>query len=385
MSKYNLKILSLKGKLLIKNNKLLIIAFVLAVISIMYTGINIRTLNSINFRVIELLLSLMLVVSSLKNNGVFNSIKNFILRRVTSIKSIKLYLVLITFFLSMLLTNDVVLISFIPFTLIILEETKKKDLIEVLVLETIAANLGSMLTPIGNPQNLFLYDISKMDIFTFMQTMIPFTITSLVLLIVFIQIKKDEKLENVKFVEGEKINKSKLFFSCFMFVICIIGVLHLFSVDNVFIYVIIFYLIFDRKLFLDVDYALLLTFIFLFILIGNVSRIDSLNNFFIERIKNREVETSILSSQIISNVPAAVLLSNFTKSYKELLIGVNLGGLGTIIASMASLITYKLYKSNRKILSYKNKDDEKVSFLLVFTKYNLIFLAILYILYRVLY
>ena len=266
----------------------------------------------------------------------------------------------------MLITNDVALITFVPLTIIILKkqtvEMKNKWLIPLISLETIGANLGSMLTPIGNPQNLYLYTKANDSFISFIVTMLPYSMASCIAIIIWIIVitRKNEEVhienrENDK--EGNKNNgfisvgNTRLFIMYLvLFVISLLVVLRVINYIAVLIITVISTIIFDRKILKRVDYSLLLTFAAFFIFVGNIERIEVFNSFFERAVVGREVGTGIILSQIISNVPATLLLSGFATNYKALLIGVNIGGLGTLIASMASLISYKfLAKEEEKL------------------------------------
>ena len=278
--------------------------------------------------------------------------------------------VLLCFFISMIITNDVTLITFVPFTIILLEISHQKSkLIYIVTLETISANLGSMTTPIGNPQNLYLFSNYNMNIDEFIIAIIPYSVLSLVLLVVLSLFVGNESITVEK--ELNRVKGSKNSFLPIMY--GILFILALFSVFKILDYrvllgvLLIAILSLDRITLIKVDYSLIFTFVFLFIFIGNLGNIEYIHNFLQGIIIGNEVWVGVLSSQIFSNVPASILLSKFTDNGSALLIGVNIGGLGTLIASMASLISFKfLQNENIKISRY----------IIVFTFMNLVFLGI---------
>jgi len=278
----------------------------------------------------------------------------------------------------MWITNDVALITFVPFAIMILNISgQSKHTIKVVVLQTVAANLGSMLTPVGNPQNLSLYTYYNLSISEFIMITLPFTIFSLFLLVIAVMIGKNESLD-YDISNGSDSNKStnkpiKVLMYALLFLLCLACVMRLIDYRITFLIVLACILIFDRKIITKVDYTLLLTFVFFFIFVGNIGSIPVVKDFFNELLAGKEFAISIAASQIISNVPAAVLLSAFTDNYKALIIGVNIGGLGTLVASLASLISYKLY--------VKTENARSGKYLGIFTLYNLIFLAVLCIFY----
>ena len=273
------------------------------------------------------------------------------------------------------------LITFVPFTFTVLDllgqEQKKKMVLPVVVMQTIAANLGSMLTPIGNPQNLYLYGKAGLSIGEFIGLMLPFTVLSLVLLLIWGMIQgglvQDKNLIPANGAQEDPVHLGKaavpLAGYLILFFVCLLAVGHIIPWQAVLVAVFLAVFFMDRKVLLEVDYPLLFTFAGFFIFIGNMGRIPVFRDFLQQIITGREVYTAVIASQAISNVPAALLLSGFTENYKELIIGTNLGGLGTLIASMASLISYK-YVARRE-------SGRKGEYILLFTLANLVFLAVL--------
>jgi Na+/H+ antiporter NhaD/arsenite permease-like protein len=225
---------------------------------------------------------------------------------------------------------------------------KKKYLILVISLQTVAANLGSMLTPIGNPHNLFLYEYSKMSIQSFLALVTPYWIASIVLVVIMILIfvKKDKVDVDIELKEGEKYdskNRAKLILYLILFTMAILVVLEVCPLLVALIITVIAALIADRKSILKVDYGLLLTFVFLFIFIGNIKRMDVVITTLDRILEGREFIVSVIASQVICDVPAAILLSAMTSNIDAIIMGTNIGAVGTLIASMASLISFKLY------------------------------------------
>lgn len=281
--------------------------------------------------------------------GIFKAIANTLLHWANGLRQLTLLLVLLCFFFAMVVTNDVALITFVPFTILLLQMADLKgEMIPILVLQTIAANLGSMLTPIGNPQNLYLYTVSGMSPADFVLTMLPLTLLSLFLLVLCCMLTKDVPLSGQMLppVQGESFSmREKVTLSALLmlFAACLMTVFHVMPYWTVLGISLIWFVFFERDVLGKVDYSLLITFIFFFVFIGNMGRIPAMRDAIASILAGREMIVSFLCSQIISNVPAAVLLSGFTDHWKELLFGVNIGGLGTLIASMASLISYKFF------------------------------------------
>ncbi len=364
----------------VKKEPVLIAACLLAVVSAFFVVPDAEYIDYIDFRTLSILFCLMTVVAGLRGIGVFDILAGKLLSKVGSVRQLMLIPVLMCFFLSMLITNDVALITLVPFTYTVLdmagEDRCKKLIIPLTAMETIAANLGSMLTPLGNPQNLYLFGKSDMSIGSFVALMLPYSMLSLGMLLVWIilsTICKNEKikikLNDVPALSGKKLAIIYLI----LFAVCLLCVLRVIHYLVALCAVLIVVLLFDRKNLLKVDYSLLATFVGFFVFIGNMGRIEWFREFLQGIISGREVITSVLSSQIISNVPAALLLSGFTSDIKSLIIGTNLGGLGTLIASMASLISFKQ-------LSVKC-GELKQRYILCFTISNVIFLMILLLLW----
>ncbi len=358
----------------LKENAVLCIALVLAALSCVFMQPGLALFGYIDYRVLVLLLSLMLIVAGFNSLGVFQMLGEILCTKVHRIRTLKLVLVLLCFFLSMLVTNDVALITFVPFTLLVFSLIHCEDeLIHTVVLETIAANLGSMLTPIGNPQNLLLYSLSGMSIGQFILHMLPLTLLSLVGLVFCIITTKNKSVAvgGLSCTDRTDFLKNKKFWIyCILFCICLGNIFHLYSYLVVGIIVGIVVLLIQPSLYKNADYGLLLTFIGFFIFVGNIRQIEWLQQWISGAVTGRELLSGVAISQVISNVPAAMLLSGFTSDYRSLLYGVNIGGLGTLIASMASLISYQAY--TRKYPACKGK------YLAQFTLYNLGFLAVLF-------
>lgn len=384
-----------KVKELFQKETVCCIASLLAVISMCFVVPSKNYISYIDFRVLALLFCLMAVVRGFSSIGVFTRLGTMLLTHVHSLRMLSALFIFLCFFFSMLITNDVALITFVPFTILVLSMAEqKKFLIPVIVLETIAANLGSMLTPLGNPQNLYLYTISGLSIGAFVRIMLPYSFVSAILLLIFILfLPKDtvstataantanstntvtaSNTSNV-ICEAVKARKNpRILFTAYLilFLLCLLTVLHILPYQIMFLLVLTGFLLLDYRVLKDVDYFLLLTFLCFFIFIGNMKQISLVHELISKLLVHHEVLMGIGASQIISNVPAAILLSGFTDDYSALLIGVNLGGLGTLIASLASLISFKFYANSN------GRDTRR--FLGIFTLYNVIFLGVLFVL-----
>jgi len=302
----------------------------------------------IDFRTLALLFALMAVVAGMEHHGLFNWIAQKMLSGKKTRRMLFLVLILLPFFTSMLITNDVALITFVPFAILILELTsQQKYLIFVVIAQTIAANLGSMATPVGNPQNLYLYSCFDLSAGAFFAAVLPYALLSLAAVAVSVLFCKNETFA-VDFPEKQKIDsKGHLVLYLVLFVLCLLSVFRVLHWGILLGIVCAALFAADRSLFKGLDYGLLLTFVCFFIFAGNIGAIDAVNTFLRSIMGSAPLLTSALASQVISNVPAAVLLSGFTQDWKALLLGTDIGGLGTPIASMASLISFRLYMKTK--------------------------------------
>ena len=357
-----------KIKRFLRRETVFVSASILTIVSMFFVPPSIKYLGYINFSVLAILFSLMVVVAGLKEIGVFHTLSYLILSKTKSGKEIGRILSVVCFFASMLVTNDVALITFVPFTIGILGEDEE-NLIFILVMETIAANLGSMVTPIGNPQNLFLYSYYELSIIEFFKIILPLGIISLVAIIIIMSFCKRDNIKVKLEIKPIKIDKRLLIKYTLMFVLCILAVLHIINYLLCFSIIVILLILGDRRLFNKVDYMLLLTFICFIIFVGNISNLEAVRRFVSDILVDREILVSAIISQGISNVPASIMLAPFSDNGAALIVGTNIGGLGTIVASMASLITYKFY-SVRQLAN-------KVRFLLMFSIINFTLLVLL--------
>lgn len=392
-----------KIKEFVKKEVVLCAAFLLAGISALLVHPNSAYIDYIDFRTLGILFCLMCVMAGLQKIGVFQYVAEKLLSFVHGSTQIILLLVLLCFFFSMFITNDVALITFVPFTFtvgrLLGRERYQTMVLPVVVLQTIAANLGSMLTPVGNPQNLYLYGLSGMGTGEFLLLMLPYALFSLLLLVgcsvLFGQYLERRYLEDGVRQRSENgcyqkesplqpqaggISASKMFLIIYLvlFILCLLTVARVVPLLFTLAAVIIAVLWMDRQVFVRVDYCLLLTFVGFFIFIGNMGRLPVFAGLLQSLVEGNEVWVAILASQCISNVPAALLLSGFTSNLSGLIVGTNLGGLGTLIASMASLISYKYIAVEVKesgIAGGKGK------YFRYFTIANICFLAVLVILY----
>ena len=341
-------------------------AGILALVSCIFVPPSAAYLGYLNGKVLILLFCLMSTVAGMQQIGAFDLLCSWLLQRVHSTRGIFLLLCSISFFLSMFLTNDVTLVTVVPFTIMIFGGIASDTVMRLLILETIAANLGSMLTPFGNPQNLFLYASYGFGLMEFLKLMFPYALFSLFLILAACMIlDKKASMPATKSMPN-RIEKKSLLLYLGLFILSILCVAHILDIRLLLLLTLVIIGASDWHLFQKVDYSLLITFLFFFVFVGNMGQLQSVRGFFAAHLEGQERLTAILASQIISNVPAAILLTPFTNAGKELVIGSNLGGLGTLIASMASLITYRFYTNMNGC--------QKGRYLLWFTAMNVLFL-----------
>lgn len=356
----------------LKKEIVLTISGILAIASCFLVHPDSQYTTYIDWHTILILFCLMAVMAGFKDIGLFQYTGETLLKKIQSPRGVVCVLVFLCFFSSMFITNDVALITFVPLALLILNMAKMEaSLCYIMTLMTIAANLGSMLTPIGNPQNLYLYTTSGLSLGSFVMLMLPYTIlaAALLLICIFVRFRKGSvsvELDN----STNSMNIKRILYYGILFAVCLLAVAKICPIGLLFAIILIAVIIDNRKLLSRIDYSLLLTFIFFFIFIGNMGRFPAFRDFLAGILDGRVTLVAVLSSQIISNVPAALLLSGFTNDWNSLIIGTNLGGLGTLIASMASLISYKQLA--------QNYPDVKGKYMVVFTIANIGFLIILY-------
>lgn len=408
---------------IVRKDPVLVVAIVLAIISCAAVPPDAAYAEYVDLRTIGMLFSLMTIMAGLSRLGVFHIACRHLLSAVRGPRRLALALTLLAFFSSMLITNDVALVTFVPFALLALRTLDSpRHACFTVVMMTIAANLGSMLTPIGNPQNLYLYSASHMRTGEFVLLMLPYAVAALVLLVgaiaFFGRIPEHAKEKAARSVDagnpasssedgsadspatcGEADNAASATDAnetpqlaseaddpapsplralpwAALFVLALLSVAHILPYQAIVAATIAVALVADRRALLHVDYALLFTFIAFFVFVGNVGRIEMVSTALAQLIDGHELAVAVIASQVLSNVPAAILLSGFTSNFAALIVGTNLGGLGTLIASMASLISYKQVAL---VLP-----REKGRYFMLFTVWNIAFLAVLAVLAAVL-
>ena len=354
---------------LAKENVVLLIAILAALITSFIIPPDLEYLNYFDLKTLTCLFCVLAVVCALRNIRFFYTLAREIVYRFKTTRIAILALIYITFIGSMLIANDMALLTFLPLGYFILHTTKKeKYLAFTFIMQNISANLGGMLTPFGNPQNLYLYSKFNIPDDEFVSIMVaPFLLSIALITICCVVFVKDEKME----IEEGEVNLpiGRVIIYLILFAIAILIVFRFMPYQIGLIIIPLALIFLDRKALMQVDYGLLFTFVFFFIFAGNMGRISVVRDFFSHLLNLNTLIFSAISCQFISNVPSAILLSQFTDNYRELLVGVNIGGAGTLIASLASLITFKEYT--------KLYPEKTASYILKFSLFNFGFLILL--------
>ncbi len=353
----------------IKKNIVLCIAVVAAVVTTFIVPPDEMYLGYLDFKTLACLFSVLAVVCALKNIRFFTILARKIVELTGNLRSAVLALVYITFLGSMLIANDMALLTFLPLGYFVLSATKnEKYMAFTFIMQNIAANLGGMLTPFGNPQNLYLFTKFNIPPAEFMQIMfLPFAVAVALITVccLFVKPVKLDITEETHFT----LPPLRTGFYIVLFAISVIIVFNVIPYYIGFGIILVSLFFADKKALKKVDYALLFTFVAFFIFSGNMARIDAVNRLLSYLLSKNTLVVSALSCQVISNVPSAILLSQFTENYAQLLRGVNIGGTGTLIASLASLITFRSYTNNNP--------DKTGSYIALFSAFNFAFLIIL--------
>ncbi len=358
---------------LLRTDPVLTISALLAVLSMFFIHPSAAYLSYIDFKTLACLFGLMASVMGLLHEGVLERVSLLLSARLKDSRTLTLFLVFSCYFFAMFVTNDVALVAIIPMTLIILATCGfENQSAFIVVLQTIAANIGSALTPIGNPQNLYLFSYYQMNLADFLSAIFPIALAGGLLLALCCLLIPVIDLKSSPATDRLRLRKRNIVFYSVLFLISTASVFDWIPYSIAALIVFVALLITNKHILAKVDYSLLATFTFIFIFVGNIGKIDSIHSFLSSITQENTLLAAILTSQITSNVPAAILLSGFTDQAYQLLQGVNIGGMGTLIASMASVISYKIYIAKYRHESYR--------YLKLFTFWNLLFLVALSVL-----
>lgn len=356
---------------LIRKEPVLIFAAVLAFVSMFFIQPDAKYIHYIDFKTLFCLLCLMISIKGIERAGLLYTLSLKLTARTKSLRALMFLLVFICFFASMFITNDVALLALVPITLSVLSLCGLGGWsATIIVLQTLAANIGSGLTPIGNPQNLFLFMRYNFTPGGFLLKTLPFVLFGGFLLAMSCLFIPNQAIQS-KVDTVPPVDKKLLIASVALFLLSVTVVFGFVPYWIATVIVVAVMAVIDHRTLLTVDYSLLFTFLAIFILVGNIARIEAINNYISGWTQKDTLLTAVVSSQFISNVPAAVMLYGFTNNASELLVGVNIGGIGTLIASMASVISYKLYAGVYK--------QSIFHFLKVFTLFNALFLILIFI------
>ena len=353
----------------VKKNTVMLVAMVAAIVTCFFVPPDEAYWGYFDWKTLTCLFCVLAVVCALKNIRFFYMLAQQIVQVFKTARMAVLALVYITFIGSMLIANDMALLTFLPLGLYVLRSTgKSRYMAFTFIMQNIAANLGGMLTPFGNPQNLYLYTKFNIPNGEFMTIMAPpFVLAVLLITVCCIIFVKPEPLSLPDEKMSVPVGRTIAYLALFALAIAIVFRGIPYWIGLIIIPAVLLFM--DRKALKMVDYPLLLTFVFFFIFSGNMARIDAIRQVFSWLLEKNTFLFSVASCQVISNVPSAILLSQFTGNYRELLLGVNIGGVGTLISSLASLITFREYtKQNKGKTGY---------YMLLFTAFNFAFLAIL--------
>ena len=358
-----------KGGELARKNAVMLIALAAALITMVFVPVDAQYLGYFDYKTLTCLFCTLAIVCALKNIRFFYMLAHKTVQCFKNARNSVLALTYITFIGSMLIANDMALLTFLPLGYLVLTTTgKEKYMAFTFIMQNIAANLGGMLTPFGNPQNLYLYTKFNIPTGEFMSIMaLPFVVSILLITVCCIVFVRPEPLEIAD--EAIKLDpkKTPIYLLLFAFSIIIVFRVIPYWLGLIVIPLSLFFM--DKKALKMVDYPLLFTFVFFFVFSGNMARIDAVREAFSALLEKNTLLVSTLSCQVISNVPSAILLSQFTDNYKELLLGVNIGGVGTLISSLASLITFREYT--------KHNHGKGLRYLAEFSAFNFAFLGIL--------
>ena len=370
---------------LVSKDPVLAVATVLAVASCAAVPPDAGYAGYVDLHTIGLLFSLMAAMAGLSRAGVFRVACKRLLAAVRGTRPLILALTLLAFFSSMLITNDVALVTFVPLALLALDPLRSPRLTcFTVVMMTVAANLGSMLTPVGNPQNLYLYSASGMSLGAFSALVAPYAALSLAMLVLVIVVAghalkrggmegpADASRGRAPRTAASELPAPRAAAVApwvVVFLVSLLAVAHAVPVGVPVVAAVAAGLLFDRGALAHVDFGLLITFVAFFVFVGNMGRLEAVDALIARIVSGHELIVSVAASQVLSNVPTAILLSGFTADIPALIVGTNLGGLGTLIASMASLISYK--QLALWLPAHKGR------YLAMFTLWNAAFLAVL--------
>ncbi|MDD4315554.1 MAG: SLC13 family permease [Clostridia bacterium] len=341
----------------LKQNIVLTVAWILAAVSVFFVPPDKEYLSYFDVKTLLCLFSIMLVLGGYKNINIFTISARVLIKKLKNARFLVMNMVLLTFFSSIFIANDMALLTFLPLTILVFKQCGKEEYIATtVIMQNIAANLGGMIMPFGNPQSLYLHSFYAIPLSDFVLTMLlPFAV-SLLLIVLFGFTVKKHPVELVIDVHYD-LNTRKTVVYALLFAVSILSVFNIIPYIIAGGIVIAAMLLLDRKAFRKVDYGLLFTFAAFFVFASNMSRLPAIARLVTLLMEKSTLLTGVLFCQFFSNVPSAIFLSQFTANYRELLLAVNIGGTGTLVASLASLISFRIYSAMypKKALVYLGK------------------------------
>ena len=349
-------------------NAMLVISLLAAAATAFFVPPDSAYLGYYDLKTLSCLFSVLAVVGALRDLDVFSALSQRMVHTFSTVRGVCTALVVITMFGSMLLTNDTALLTFLPLGWFVLSVTgQEKHAALLFILQNCAANLCGMITPFGNPQNLYLFSYYGIPAGTFFSVMLPpFILSTVLILLCCLLFPKDR----LTVPEAQVVvDRRRAVVYGGLFCLAVAMVLRLIPYGPGLAVIVLALWFLDRHALKSVDWGLLATFAAFFTFSGNLARMEPVRMLFVRLLSHGTMLISALTCQIISNVPAAMLLSGYSSDLRELIIGVDLGGLGTLIASMASLISYKQL--------VEQAPELRGLYLKLFTLLNLGFLAVL--------
>jgi len=365
-----------------KQNYLPVTAWLLALLSVILVPVDSEYAAYFDWRTLISLFAVMLVVGAYKNIKIFTIAAKSLLKRIKSTRGLVLTLVFITYFFSVFIANDMALLTFLPLTLAVFARCDKPELVGfTMIMQTVAANLGGMIMPFGNPQSLFLYTFYNISVLDFVIIMLPPFLLSFVLIffVCFFAVKREAVLPHDD--PAPKLDRPRAIVYAVCGLAVVLAVFRLYDTYIACGVVAALLIIVDFKALGKVDWGLLFTFTAFFVFANNMARLPAVNSFVSSLLAGSVLLTGVLSCQFISNVPTAIFLSSFTSDYTQLLVAVNIGGVGTPVASLASLIALKSYgrefphKMKGYILRFICIN---LSFIIVLTGFSFLILSLFY-------
>lgn len=351
------------------HNPLLVISALAALVTMFFVPPSAEYLSYFNWHTLACLFSILAVIAAIDSSGLLEYVAHSLVEHVNSTRALVIALVLVTLCCSMVLSNDMTLVTVLPLAVVLLKSVNREAEIPfAFIVITLTANLGGMLLPFGNPHNLYLYSVFGVDFGDFVATMAPPLILSVALILVRCCFVKKAEFHYKK-PESIRLSKPRVAIYTVLFALCIAMTVDAVPYLMGMVAIVVVLAITDRRVFAKTDYALVLTFVCFFIFSGNIAQIPAISQLFSDVLATcGAFVTSLISSQVISNVPSAILISHFSNDWAGIALGTNVGAVGTPISSLATLITLRQYQ--------KSGLGNNGKFIARFEVYNFAFLII---------